>query len=222
MNLVHYITVSILIITVIFLIRAEIRKTRKQIYILKPLATALILFLVIYAWCAGLNVSAFYSLWILVALVFSLGGDIALMFQERPREFRLGLVLFLMANLIYAVTFSSFGDWNTAPWYVLIIIGFLAASAYVYLYPGLGSMRGSVLVYIFVISYMLNRAIATNFGEFFNRGQACLISGGAGLFYISDLILAVHRFRRSFSYNRISLAFYYAGQLMIACSTISL
>ena len=41
---------------------------------------------------------------------------------------------------------------------------------------------------------------------------------GALLFYASDLILAANRFWRPWQYNRISLGFYYSGQLLIALS----
>jgi hypothetical protein len=38
---------------------------------------------------------------------------------------------------------------------------------------------------------------------------------GAALFYISDVILAANRFWKPWEYNRISLGFYYGGQLLI-------
>lgn len=38
------------------------------------------------------------------------------------------------------------------------------------------------------------------------------------MFSISDLMLAVNRFRRPFKYHRFSLAFYYGGQFLIALS----
>jgi hypothetical protein len=44
------------------------------------------------------------------------------------------------------------------------------------------------------------------------------IALGALLFYVSDVILALHRFRFSWKYGRINLAFYYAGQALIALS----
>ena len=45
-----------------------------------------------------------------------------------------------------------------------------------------------------------------------------MVAGGAVLFYISDVILAANRFWRSLRYDRISLAFYYGGQLLLALS----
>ena len=41
---------------------------------------------------------------------------------------------------------------------------------------------------------------------------------GALLFYFSDVILAANKFWKPWRYNRISLVFYYSGQLLIALS----
>jgi len=77
-------------------------------------------------------------------------------------------------------------------------------------------MKVPVIVYIVVISVMVNQAFSTFSGSAFTRGQAWMIAIGAILFYISDVILAANRFWKSFQYHRISLAFYYAGQFLIA------
>ncbi len=216
MNPIYYLTVLILILAVIFLIRAKLSNRKGQVYFLKPLATILIIFLVAYSWANKQNYSGAYSQWILIALILSLGGDLALMLDK----FRTGLILFLVVHLIYAATFSIFSGWHMSPWYVLLSIGFLSAAIYLYLYPGLDKFKVPVLLYVLAISYMLNRAIATGFGQDFSRGQVGLIAVGAGLFYLSDLILAINRFRHPFNYHPLCLTFYYAGQLMIACSTI--
>jgi uncharacterized membrane protein YhhN len=218
LNPIYYLTVFILILAVIFLIRAKMSNRKKRVYILKPLATILIIFLVVFSWANKQNYSGAYSKWILIALILSLAGDMALMLDK----FRVGLILFLIVQLIYTVTFSVFSGWHAPPWHVFLSIGFLSAAIYIYLYPGLDSSKIAVLLYIVAISYTLNRAIATGFGQNFSRGQVWLIAVGAGLFYLSDLILAINRFRHPFNYHPISLAFYYSGQLMIAYSTISL
>jgi uncharacterized membrane protein YhhN len=65
---------------------------------------------------------------------------------------------------------------------------------------------------------MVHRALSTSFGDAFTQTQAWLIGAGAVLFLVSDLILAINRFRRPFKQHRISLAFYYLGQLLLALS----
>lgn len=214
--------IALLIISVFFLIRAEFQSNRKQIYIFKPISTILVITVVIFALLSGNQMSSVYSLWILAALLFSFGGDLALMFQENPKAFRIGLVLFLIAHIVYALSFYKFSGGIAAPAGIIIILAIISAAGYTYLYPQLGSMKIAVLAYILIISYMLNRAIATHFGVNFSNQQAWQISIGAGLFYLSDFMLAINRFKKSFKYSRISLAFYYSGQLLIALSAVSL
>ncbi|MFN2221909.1 MAG: lysoplasmalogenase family protein, partial [Candidatus Promineifilaceae bacterium] len=83
---------------------------------------------------------------------------------------------------------------------------------------GLGSMQGPVILYILVICFMVNRAVSTFFGDSFTPTQAWLLSIGATLFWLSDLVLAVNRFRQPFELNRLSLYLYFGGQLLIALS----
>jgi uncharacterized membrane protein YhhN len=79
-------------------------------------------------------------------------------------------------------------------------------------------MKGPVLLYILVICFMVNRAVSTFFGTFFSTTQAWLIALGAILFWLSDLLLAVCRFRHPFRLERLGLYLYYGGQLLIALS----
>jgi len=65
---------------------------------------------------------------------------------------------------------------------------------------------------------MVNRAISTFFGTAFTTTQAWLLTIGAMLFWLSDLVLAVNRFRRPFRANRLGLFLYFGGQLLIALS----
>ncbi len=213
--------ISVLIVTVILLIRAEIQVKKKQIYLFKPISTILVITIVFIPIMTSNYFSLYYSLWLSVALLFCLCGDIALMFQENQKAFRIGLVLFLIAHMVYALAFFKFAGGNPAPAGMIVALAIIAASGYFYLYPKLGPMKLPVLIYILIITYMLNRAMATHLSINFSNRQAWLICVGAGLFYVSDFMLAVNRFRWSFKYNRISLAFYYSGQLLIALSALS-
>ncbi|MCU0643637.1 MAG: lysoplasmalogenase, partial [bacterium] len=143
----------------------------------------------------------------------------ALIFKSKP-AFMIGLVLFLIAHIVYSAAFLIFNSFVLKDLVSAAVFLILAGIAYFYLYPGLGQMKIPVLLYVLIISFMLNRAIATCYGDFFNQTQALLIAGGAALFYISDLILAVNKFKKPLKYNRVSLAFYYAGQLCLASSTL--
>ena len=153
----------------------------------------------------------------LVGLILSLGGDVALMFSS-GKAFLAGLVLFLLAHVAYAVIFTLFNGFFPGDLVSGAVLLALAIFIYRYLEPGLGKMKGPAIVYIAAICFMVNRAISAFFGATFTPAQAWLIAVGALLFWISDLVLAVNRFRRPFKYHRISLAFYYGGQLLIALS----
>lgn len=138
------------------------------------------------------------------------------MFQDNPKAFRIGLVLFLLAHIAYTVVFIILGQFTA--WDILSGVTLFAAALGLYrlFQPNLGSMKIPVILYIVVISLMVNRAIALFASPDFSCTQAWMIVAGAVLFYISDVILAANRFWRPWKYQRISLGFYYAGQMLIA------
>jgi len=206
--------IPFLAVFVFLTIRAQLLKKQKQVYIFKPLSTLLVIVVLCLAFLdpeQHLN----YTLGILVGLIFSLGGDIALM-SEAKKAFAAGLGLFLSAHIAYIVTFtllSPFSSWEYPAMAVLAAAGF---SFYMFIRTGLGKLKGPVIVYIFVISLMVSRAFSTLFSPNFTEKQGLMIFFGALFFYISDMILASNRFWRPWKYNRISLAFYYSGQLLLA------
>ncbi|HUT20416.1 MAG TPA: lysoplasmalogenase [Anaerolineae bacterium] len=209
--------IPLLVLSVGLLLRAEARAQQKRIYTYKPLSTVLVILI------AGLSLRLpaarpGYTAGILVGLVLSLGGDGALMFSS-PRAFRTGLILFALAHVAYSVTLTSFGGFHWADWISAAVLLALTMAVYAYLAPGLGEMRGPVIVYMLLISLMVHRAVSTFWGDATSLAQAWMLSVGAALFWISDLILAIARFRGPLRHQRLSLAAYYAGQLLIALST---
>jgi multisubunit Na+/H+ antiporter MnhB subunit len=62
----------------------------------------------------------------------------------------------------------------------------------------------------------VSRAVSTLSSPELGARQAVMVAVGAVLFYVSDVILAASRFWKPWEYRRISLAFYYGGQLLIA------
>lgn len=207
--------IPVLVITSGILIRAELLMLRRQIYLLKPISTLLVI---------GIALASFwepvyhptYTVGVLVGLLLSFGGDMALMFQENRKAFTIGLALFLGAHIAYTVVFILLGQ-STA-WDLLSGAVLLAAALGLYrlFAPQLGSMRVPVIAYILVISVMVNRSFAAFASPAFSSAQAWMVAAGAVLFYISDVILAANRFWRPWKYQRISLAFYYSGQVLIA------
>lgn len=210
------IPVPFLVLTVFLLIRAQFRSEQPQVYFFKSFSTLLVILVAAVSFSMP-GVKAGYTVGVLVGLLLSLGGDVALMFPS-AKAFLVGLVLFLLAHVAYAVTFTVFNGFYRGDLVSGAVLLALAVVVYLYLQPGLGKMKGPVIGYIAVITFMVNRAISTFFGMAFTSTQAWLIACGAALFWVSDLMLAVDRFRRPFKSHHISLAFYYGGQLLISLS----
>jgi uncharacterized membrane protein YhhN len=212
----HLIPIPFLVVTVILLVRAALRADKKQVYFFKPVSTLLVISVALLSFLTP-TVDPTFTLWITLGLILSLGGDVALMF-ESDRAFLIGLVLFLLAHIVYAIAFTVPNGFHLPDLLSGVALLLWAAGIYLYLRPGLGNMKGPVLFYILIICFMVNRAISTFFGNAFSITQAWLIAAGAILFMLSDLILAINRFRHPFKANRLSLFLYYGGQLLIALS----
>jgi uncharacterized membrane protein YhhN len=207
--------IPVLAVSVILLIWAEVLSKRRLIYFLKPVSTLIVIAVALLSFVEPTR-NLTYAAGILLGLLLSFGGDVALMFQEQRRAFVVGLGLFLLAHVAYSVVFGLLGRFSV--WDALSAVLLLAAAVgfYSLIRPNLGAMRGPVIAYIVVISVMLSRAISALASPVFSGGQAMMIAGGAALFYISDVILAANRFWKAWRYQRVSLAFYYGGQVLIA------
>jgi uncharacterized membrane protein YhhN len=212
----HLIPIPFLIATVILLIRAKFRSEQKQIYFFKPVSTLLVIVVALLSFLTP-GVQPSFTLYISLGLVLSLGGDVALMFKS-DQAFLIGLVLFLLAHIVYSVAFTVFNGFQPQDLITGVALLVLAVAVYLYLRPGLGNVQGPVIFYMLAICFMLNRATSTFFGDTFSISQAWLITLGAALFWLSDLILAINRFRHPFQAEGANLLTYYSGQLLIALS----
>jgi uncharacterized membrane protein YhhN len=204
-----------LAVAVFFLIRAEFLGLRRQVYVVKPIATLLVIVVALLSFLEPAR-NLTYSIGVSLGLVFSLGGDVALMFQEDRRAFTIGLGLFLVAHIVYTVVFLSLGRFSA--WDILstIVLAAAAVGFYRLLAPKLGSMKRPVIAYIVIISAMVSRAFSTLVSPVFSAGYAWMVVAGALLFYFSDIVLAANRFWRPWKYHRASLSLYYGGQLLLA------
>lgn len=207
--------IPVLMVTVFFLIRAGFLKNQRQIFIFKPASTLLVIAVALLSLLEP-EKNLTYTLGVMIGLVLSLGGDLALMFQEKKKAFMLGLFFFLLAHLAYTGVFMLLGRFTAWDFLPVALLTAAGIGFYILIRSGLGNMRVPVVVYMVVISAMVSRAASTMNSPVFTSSQALLIAAGAGLFYISDVILAANRFWKPWKYNRISLAFYYSGQLLIA------
>lgn len=208
--------VPFLVITVSLLVRARFHRSQRQVYLFKPLSTLLVIVVALLSFTTP-GVQAFFTLGITLGLVLSMGGDVALMFRA-SKAFLLGLILFLLAHIAYSIMFTVPNGFHPQDLATAVVLLALAVPIYLFLLPGLHRMRLPVILYILIICFMVNRAVSTFFGDAFTTAQAWLITIGAILFWLSDLLLAVNRFRVPFRAEPLGLYLYYGGQLLIALS----
>jgi uncharacterized membrane protein YhhN len=208
--------IPLLAVTTTLLVRAQFRGAARQVYIFKPLSTLLVIVVALLSFATP-GVQSAYTWGIVLGLLLSLGGDVALMFSSN-KAFLAGLVLFLLAHVAYSIVLTVPNGFHQQDLITGALLSILAVIAYLYLRPSLGSMKGPVIAYMVIICFMVNRAASAFFGVAFSATQAWLLTVGATLFWLSDLVLAVNRFRHPFEANRLSLFLYYGGQLLIALS----
>lgn len=191
-------------------------------YVAKP-AVMLCLFAWLYT-ATGLKGMA---VWFGVGLLFSLAGDIFLMISL-DRLFLPGLFSFLLAHLAYIAGFKD--QILAASGGSLFLMAILAVSAVRVIRRIAGAMRARgqtrlvapVIVYSAVISIMLFAAMSTIFDPAWSTGASLLVSLGAFLFYLSDVILAWNRFVSPIANGRLlNILTYHLGQIGLIAGVIS-
>ncbi len=203
-----------LVPTVFLTIWSGIVGRRRLFYIAKPLSTLLV---IIAAGASFLepNRNLLYTGGVLIGLVLSLSGDVALVLEGKS-AFLWGLRLFLAAHIAYTAVFMSLGRFSPRDIPSAILLFLAGAGFYALIRPGLGPLKGPVIAYMVIISLMVHRALSTLTSPLFSPAQATMIAVGALLFYASDVILAANKFWKPWRYHRFSLALYYGGQFLIA------
>jgi len=185
--------------------------------VFKPLAT-----LCVIAWTAlSRSDDGLVKRWIVIGLVFSLLGDVALLWPVQG--FLAGLVAFLLGHLSYLValtrrvTFLSsrpaFGVW-----------AIVAASVLASLWAGVpADMRAPVLLYVTALSAMAAQATSVWIAR---RGRPDaakwrIVAIGAALFVLSDAILATDKFIGGVPLPTLwNLSTYWLGQWFIARAAV--
>ena len=191
-------------------------------YIAKP-AVMISLFVWLFT-STGLNGAL---LWFRLGIILSLAGDVLLMLSL-DRFFLFGLVAFLLAHLAYVIGFNiplpEFSLWGIVFAVMVSLGGARVIRRIVDALPSKGQarMRIPIIVYSTVISIMLLSAMIKLMDLTWNANAALLVSGGAFLFYISDIILAWNKFVAPIQYGRIyNIAAYHLGQIMLIAGVIA-
>ena len=201
-------------VLLIWLLYYEKQNNSKRIL---PVKTALSCLFILTALVQP-HLNSHYTLFVIIGLVFCLGGDVFLALPQKSM-FLFGLVSFLIGHVFYVVAFAAVGSVNPMAAVGLLLTIGVSIGVYVWLKPHLGSMKVPVIFYILVISAMLICAWSI-LGETSLAGNGrLLVFIGALSFYLSDLFVARNRFLKDEFLNRlIGLPLYFGGQFLIAFS----
>jgi uncharacterized membrane protein YhhN len=145
----------------------------------------------------------------LMALLFSLIGDVLLMFTEHNSLFFIfGLIAFLLAHVMYILVFLKHR--NKTRKSLVFIIGLLiyGSGLFYLLKDGLGDMLIPVSVYMFVILTMATTAFLRK-GAVTHQSYNFMFLG-AVLFMISDSLLSFNMFYKTIPLASFSIMFTYA------------
>lgn len=153
--------------------------------------------------------------WFVAALVFSLAGDVFLMFSER--FFVAGLASFLVGHLCYIVGFWVSGEIEVAPLAVgavLVAVGLATVGRRVV--AGVRAAAPEMVVpvgaYVAVISIMVLSAIGT-------LSPWAIV--GSLLFYASDALIAWNRFIDPQPWGRVAIMVtYHLGQIGLVLALV--
>lgn len=170
-----------------------------------------------------------YFLLILIALIMSLIGDIFLAFNDTKlshisKMFILGLTSFAIAHIFFSFAFINLTPILKRDILIFIIIATISVISVSLLKNIKGfDFKGAfslVITYSIVISFMVSRALSLIPLIQNNFLGTILIIIGAGLFFISDLILCfIYFYKKCPSYmTALNLLCYYIGQGLIALS----
>jgi uncharacterized membrane protein YhhN len=179
----------------------------------KPLATILILALAWHNWRCTKQSFAF---WICIGLLFSLAGDILLIWPDK--FFVLGLAAFLLAHFAYLAAFTR-GVKFPARWSIWFAFLALATANVFLLRPNLpNALVLPVVFYAVALSTMTAQAIGRSL--LLHTSVSTLAAIGALFFLLSDSLLSWDRFHHALPFASVLiLAPYYTAQLLIALST---
>ncbi len=188
---------------------------RKIEYLAKP---AVILALL--AWLGINNGVSGEMIWFEYGLFFSLIGDVCLLFPKKL--FVAGLVFFLLTQIMYTLAFNpTLPPVNIASMILAALVGITTAHVYKRISAGLAksgqdNLKIPFLIYSIAISLMLLSATLTLIRPSWEACLAILVSSGAILFFISDLILSWNRYVNPIPNGRLlTIVPYHLGQFGI-------
>ncbi len=170
--------------------------------LLKIIPIILLSFLVVRA---GINS---VSLHLLLALLFSLGGDVLL----EMNLFVPGLSSFLLAQLLYGSLFLRYHSRWSADYQLSLLFAGASLVMAVIMWNYAGDMRLPVIAYLLVITFM---------GLSANTSTIKGVTLGAAVFILSDSIIAIDRFVMAVPASGwLIMITYYVAQFLLVSAVI--
>lgn len=169
-----------------------------------------------------------YFIFILLGLLFSLFGDIFLIFKNEDKNhiskyFIYGLLSFSLAHVFFSIGFIYLSNFS----FDTIIFTFLLAFVVLFILKSIKKLDFKdsfyyVAFYSVVISFMFIQSLNLYFSNNFYNPYVIWITIGALLFVLSDLILSFDYFYKDCSkfIAVLNLLIYYIAQLLIALSIL--
>ena len=190
-------------------------------YVFKSIASALFVVSgisnLVFAIMAKEERNKLFKYFMTIGLVFACIGDILLIDGAYFIE---GAIFFAIGHVFFFVGYSLL---QKLCWRDLIIglIIFAIALVVILAVPvfEFQNMLAIVIVYAFIISFMLGKAISNAFSKEYKIGNLIILIGSL-LFFLSDLMLLFNVFT-NFDTNVFSilcLALYYPAEILLACS----
>jgi uncharacterized membrane protein YhhN len=188
-------------------------------YVFKP-AIVISLLIFFFLKCKSINKSL--RLLIILALWFSLAGDILLMFVEKsPNYFLFGLVAFLLAHIMYVIAFLKHRNKALNAYWFMALLMIFAVSLFYVIQDGLKEMLVPVIIYMLVILCMSATAYLRK--GTVSKLSYTLVFIGALFFLWSDSILALNKFYEPLPFSNISIMLTYAiAQFLIILGIVKL
>jgi uncharacterized membrane protein YhhN len=154
--------------------------------------------------------------WFVVALVFSMFGDVFLMLPKSDTWFVPGLASFLVGHVAYSIGFVASGVNALGLALGIVAVTIAVATVAPRVVAGARAtdprLGGPVLGYVFVISAMVACAV----GSMIPAAIA-----GAVLFYLSDLTIGWSRFVKDFPASRlVVMTTYHTAQILLVLSLV--
>ncbi|MBC8196549.1 MAG: lysoplasmalogenase [Candidatus Marinimicrobia bacterium] len=186
-------------------------KINKNFFVLKPLTLISIIIMGVLSQNIDRNI---LNQLILIGILFSLLGDILLMFGKK--EFLIGMGAFFLTHIFYINAFIL--DGFHLNYIFIFFTSLFSILFYLFIYSSLNSHKIPVLIYSLAISTML--ITSRSYFQLHDNINGKLILLGAILFTISDILLAIKQYKGEFPYcSTLVYLTYFSGQYFI-CLTM--